>query len=86
VERCNRTLLEEWAYRRLYRSNATRDRALQPWVHRYNMHRAHTALGGLPPVSRVNNLPSYDTSRAQVWPHRRAQVEPDSGSRWVPRG
>jgi transposase InsO family protein len=86
VERFNRTLLEEWAYRRLYRSNATRDRALQPWVHRYNMRRAHTALGGLPPVSRVNNLPSYDTSRAQVWPHRRAQVEPDSGSRWVPRG
>jgi transposase InsO family protein len=59
VERFNSTLLEEWAYRRLYRSNAARDRALQPWVHRYNMHRAHTALGGLPPVSRVNNLPGY---------------------------
>jgi transposase InsO family protein len=42
VERFNRTLLEEWAYRRLYRSNAARERALQPWVHRYNMHRAHT--------------------------------------------
>ncbi|HZA84786.1 MAG TPA: integrase core domain-containing protein, partial [Actinomycetes bacterium] len=59
VERFNRTLLEEWAYRRLYRSNAARDRALQPWVHRYNHHRAHTALGGRPPVSRVNNLPGY---------------------------
>jgi transposase InsO family protein len=59
VERFNRTLLEEWAYRRLYRSNAARDRALQPWVHRYNHHRAHTALGGLPPVSRINNLPGY---------------------------
>ena len=59
VERFNRTLLQEWAYRRLYRSNATRDRALQPWVHRYNMHRAHTALGGRPPISRVNNLPGY---------------------------
>jgi transposase InsO family protein len=59
VERFNRTLLEEWAYRRLYRSNAARDRALRPWVHRYNMHRAHTALGGRPPVSRVNNLPGY---------------------------
>jgi transposase InsO family protein len=31
VERFNRTLLEEWAYRRLYRSNTVRDRALQPW-------------------------------------------------------
>jgi transposase InsO family protein len=59
VERFNRTLLEEWAYRRLYRSNAARDRALQPWVHRYNHHRAHTALAGRPPVSRVNNLPGY---------------------------
>jgi transposase InsO family protein len=61
VERFNRTLLEEWAYRRRYRSNAARDRALQPWVHRYNMHRAHTALGGRPPISRVNNLPGYYT-------------------------
>jgi transposase InsO family protein len=61
VERCNRTLLEEWAYRRLDRSNAARDRALQPWVHRYNHHRAHTALGGRPPVSRINNLPGYYT-------------------------
>ena len=59
VERFNRTLLEEWAYRRLYRSNAARDRALQPWVHTYNHHRAHTALGSRPPISRVNNLPSY---------------------------
>jgi hypothetical protein len=45
VERFNRTLLEEWTYQRLYRSNAARDHALPPWVHRYNMHRAHTALG-----------------------------------------
>jgi transposase InsO family protein len=59
VERFNRTLLQEWAYRRLYRSNTARDRALQPWVHRYNHHRAHTALGGRPPISRVNNLPGY---------------------------
>jgi transposase InsO family protein len=61
VERFNRTLLEEWAYRRLYCSNAARDRALQPWVHRSNHHRAHTALGGRPPISRVDNLPGYYT-------------------------
>jgi Integrase core domain len=61
VERFNRTLLEEWAYRRLYRSNAAGDRALQPWVHRYSHHRAHTALGGRPPISRVTNLPGYYT-------------------------
>src|SRR5829696_10327758 len=61
VERRNRTLLEEWAYQRLHRSNAARDRALPGWVHRYNMHRAHTALGGRPPISRINNLPGYYT-------------------------
>ena len=61
VERCNRTLLEEWAYRRLYRSQAARTRALPAWLHRYNHHRAHTALGGHPPISRVNNLPGQNT-------------------------
>ena len=57
VERYNRTFLEEWAYVRLYRSNAERNRLLPAWLHRYNYHRSHTALGGLPPIARVNNLP-----------------------------
>jgi transposase InsO family protein len=56
VERYNRTFLDEWAYVRLYRSNAERARLLPTWLHRYNHHRSHTALGGRPPVSRVNNL------------------------------
>jgi transposase InsO family protein len=56
VERFNRTLLEEWAYRRLYTSNRERTAALADWLHCYNYHRAHTALGGLPPIARVNNL------------------------------
>lgn len=54
VERFNRTLLEEWAYVRVYRSELERVRALDRWLHRYNHHRGHTALGGLPPVSRTN--------------------------------
>jgi transposase InsO family protein len=29
---------------------------LADWLHRYNYHRAHTALGGLPPIDRVNNV------------------------------
>jgi transposase InsO family protein len=61
VERFNRTLLEEWAYRRLYRSQAARTRALPAWLHTYNHHRAHTALHGQPPVSRVDNLPGQYT-------------------------
>ena len=53
VERFNRTLLDEWAYARPYRSEAARTRALDTWLHMYNHHRHHTAIGG-PPISRVN--------------------------------
>jgi transposase InsO family protein len=60
VERFNRTLADEWAYARLWRSEASRARALDRFLHRYNHHRHHTAIGG-PPASRVNNLPSYNS-------------------------
>jgi transposase InsO family protein len=56
VERFNRTLLTEWAYARPYASEQERQAALPEWLHRYNHHRGHTALGGLPPASRVPNL------------------------------
>jgi transposase InsO family protein len=55
VERFNRTLLAEWAYVQVYTSNQQRAAALDAWLHLYNHHRAHTALGGRPPISRVNN-------------------------------
>ncbi len=61
VERFHRTLLEEWAYVRVYRSEQARTQALARWLHQYNHHRGHTALGGLPPVSRVTNLPAQYT-------------------------
>jgi transposase InsO family protein len=53
VERFNRTMLEEWAYVKLYRSNGARLDALSRWIDTYNRRRPHTALGGLPPVSRL---------------------------------
>jgi transposase InsO family protein len=56
VERFNRTLLEEWAYARPYASEAERVAAYPDFLHRYNHHRGHTALGGLPPAARVTNL------------------------------
>ena len=56
VERFNRTMLEEWAYARPYRSESERVAAFPEWLHRYNHHRAHTALKGQPPASRVTNL------------------------------
>jgi transposase InsO family protein len=56
VERFNRTLLDEWAYARPYRSEAERREAFPQWLHTYNHHRGHTALKGQPPASRVPNL------------------------------
>lgn len=53
VERFNRTMVEEWAYVRLYTSNAQRLRALERWVDSYNRRRPHTALGGRPPATRL---------------------------------
>jgi transposase InsO family protein len=53
VERLNRTLQTEWAYRQLFTSNADRTAALAPWLEHYNTQRRHSALGGLPPISRL---------------------------------
>lgn len=57
AERFNRTLLDEWAYARPFTTNQDRANALPDWLHIYNHHRTHTALGGRPPISRVNNGP-----------------------------
>jgi transposase InsO family protein len=53
VERLNRTLATEWAYRKVFTSNAERAAALAPWIEHYNTRRRHSALGGLPPISRL---------------------------------
>jgi transposase InsO family protein len=56
VERFHRTLADEWAYARPYQTETQRRAALPAWLHTYNNHRGHTALGGRPPASRVPNL------------------------------
>ena len=53
VERLNRTLLTEWAYRQAFTTNAQRASALAPWLEDYNTRRHHSALGGKPPISRL---------------------------------
>ena len=53
VERLNRTLQTEWAYRQIFTTNADRTAALAPWLEHYNTQRRHSALGGLPPISRL---------------------------------
>lgn len=54
VERFNRTLQTEWAYHQVFTSNSQRTAALAPWLHNYNNHRRHHALGGHPPISRCH--------------------------------
>jgi transposase InsO family protein len=54
VERLNRTLLREWAYRRAFGSNAERAGCLAEWLEHYNTRRRHSSLGGLPPISRLS--------------------------------
>jgi transposase InsO family protein len=52
VERLNRTLATEWAYRQIFTSNQARTDALAPWLKHYNTERIHTGIGATP-ISRV---------------------------------
>jgi len=61
VERFNRTLLDEWAYVRVYQSETARTQALDRWLHLYNHHRAHRSLNGQAPMTRLSNLPGHHT-------------------------
>lgn len=54
VERMIQTLLREWAYRFTYHSSEQRKRWLAPYLHFYNVHRAHSALDYNPPISRLD--------------------------------
>lgn len=53
AERFIQTALREWAYGRTYRHSRTRTAHLGRWLHQYNWHRPHSAIGGLPPISRL---------------------------------
>src|SRR5690606_35385690 len=55
-ERFNRTLLDEWAYARVWASVAAPARALGPCLHRDSPRRRHTPIDG-PRASRVDGLP-----------------------------
>ncbi len=55
AERFGRTLAQERAYARLYRSNEERARALPRWLYHDNHRRPHTALGGLTPMQVLVN-------------------------------
>jgi transposase InsO family protein len=54
AERLIRTMLGGWAYGALYRNSTERAAALDGWLHYYNHHRPHSALGRKPPIARLN--------------------------------
>jgi transposase InsO family protein len=56
AERFIQTLMNEWAYARVYGSSTERTTALPPYLDRYNYHRPHGSLSHQPPASRLNNL------------------------------
>ena len=58
AERFNRTLLAEWGYVRTWTTEAQRTKGLDRWLHIYNHHRHHTAIGG-PPIGRVGNVSGH---------------------------
>jgi transposase InsO family protein len=57
IERFHRTLADGWAFSRHYNTESARRAALPGWLHEYNHHRPHTAIGGKPPITRLTNLP-----------------------------
>ena len=59
VERFHRILLEEWAYIRDWTSDHQRQAAYDGFIHFYNHHRSHGALGPATPASTLrDNLPA----------------------------
>jgi transposase InsO family protein len=56
IERFHRTL-GGWAFDRYYPSEHARRSALPAWLHHYNHHRPHTAIGRAAPISRLANVP-----------------------------
>ena len=61
IERFHRTMADGWAYARHYLSETERRAALAGWLHEYNHHRPHSAIGGKPPITRLTNVPDQYT-------------------------
>jgi transposase InsO family protein len=59
IERFHRTLVEGWAFKRFYPCEADRLAALSPWLHQYNHHRPHSAIGKVAPITRLDNLAGH---------------------------
>lgn len=56
IERFFRTLDTEWAHGRVWPNSTRRDRALSSFIRFYNRRRPHSAAGGRPPITRVQQV------------------------------
>ena len=56
IERFHRTMADGWAFKKFYSSESARRNALPAWIHEYNHHRPHTAIGRSTPITRLTNL------------------------------
>jgi transposase InsO family protein len=56
IERFHRTMADGWAFKKFYSSESARRAALPAWLHEYNHHRPHTAIGRSAPITRLTNL------------------------------
>jgi transposase InsO family protein len=61
IERFHRTLVEGWAFKKFYNSESARLAALPAWIHHYNHHRPHSAIGKAAPITRLDNLAGHHT-------------------------
>ncbi|WP_395659963.1 IS481 family transposase, partial [Nocardioides sp.] len=59
IERFHRTLAEGWAFKKFYTSETARLAALPGWIHQYNHHRPHSAIGKRSPITRLDNLAGH---------------------------
>jgi transposase InsO family protein len=61
LERFFGTLEDEWAHGRVWPTSTARDRALSSFLRYYNRWRPHSAAGGRPPITRLQQVRKQDS-------------------------
>jgi transposase InsO family protein len=61
IERFFGTARREWSHSRSWPDSTTRDRALASFMRLYNRRRPHSAAGGRPPITRVQQVREQDS-------------------------
>lgn len=69
IERFHRTMASKMGLRAPLPERTTRRSALPTWLHTYNHHQQHSAIGEVSPITRLTNLPgqyNQGTVSAQI--------------------